>query len=46
MQIGSDGNGVELHMDEVMLVNIEVVRFFISCEARSTQASRLVALRT
>jgi hypothetical protein len=35
--IGSDWRSVELNMDEVTLVNLEVVRFPISCETRSTQ---------
>jgi hypothetical protein len=36
-QIASDGCNVVLDMDEVTLVNVEVVRFLISCEAHSIQ---------
>ena len=36
-QIGSDGRSVELEMDEVTLVDVDVVRFLISCEARGIQ---------
>jgi len=36
-QIGSDGRNVELEMDEVTLVDVDVIRFLISCEARGIQ---------
>jgi hypothetical protein len=36
-QIESGGPGIELEMDEVTLVDIDVVRFLISCEARAVQ---------
>ena len=36
-QIPSDGRSIELEMDEVTLVNIDVVRFLIRCEARGIQ---------
>jgi hypothetical protein len=35
-QIGSGGR-IELEMDEVMLVDVDVVRFLISCEARGIE---------
>jgi len=36
-QIGSDVGSIELDMDEVTLVDVDVVRFLISCEARGIQ---------
>ena len=36
-QIGSDGGSIELDMDEVTLVDVDVIRFLISCEARAIQ---------
>ena len=36
-QIGSDGRSVELEMDEVMLVNVNVIRFLIRCKARGIE---------
>jgi hypothetical protein len=36
-QIGSGRPSIELEMDEVTLVDIDVVRFLISCEARDIQ---------
>ena len=33
-QIGSDERSIEFEMDEVTLVDVDVVRFLISCEAR------------
>lgn len=36
-QIGSDVGSIELDMDEVTLVDVDVIRFLISCEARGIQ---------
>jgi hypothetical protein len=36
-QIGSDGRSIELEMDEVTLVDVDVVRFFIGCKVRGIQ---------
>jgi hypothetical protein len=36
-QIGSDGRSIELDMDEVTLVDVDVIRFLINCEARGIQ---------
>lgn len=36
-QIRSGAGGIELEMDEVTLVNLDVVRFLVSCEARGIQ---------
>jgi hypothetical protein len=36
-QIRSDGRSIELEMDEVTLVDVNVVRFLVSCEARAIQ---------
>jgi len=37
VQLGSAGRSIELEMDEVTLVDVDVVRFLISCEARGIQ---------
>jgi anti-anti-sigma regulatory factor len=36
-QIRSDGRSIELEMDEVTLVDVDVVRFLISCRVRAIQ---------
>jgi anti-anti-sigma regulatory factor len=36
-QIGLDGRSIELEMGEVTLVDVDVVRFLIGCEARDIQ---------
>jgi hypothetical protein len=36
-QIGASGSRIILEMDEVMLVDLDVVRFLIDCEARGIE---------